>query len=210
MLVGWYSHQVVAHYVELYNKKIMSDTQEVDYGPLAGLIGVWQGDKGMDIAPDPDGTEENPYFETIEFTAGGDLSNAESQVLSVVYYHQIVKRKSNNEVFHDQTGYWLWDARENVIMHSLTIPRAVCVLAGGHYSAQQDDEGNVILEVAAKVDDQDWGIIQSPFMQKNAKTIAFRQKLKFGNGKMTFSETTMLDIYGREFEHTDENVLILQ
>ena len=135
MLVGWYSHQVVAHYVGLYNKKIMSVTPEVDFGPLAGLIGVWQGDKGMDKSPDPDGTEENPYFETIDFTAGGDLGNTESQVL--------------------------------------------------------------------------WGVYYPPFLQKNAKTIAFRQKLNLNNGKMTFPETTMLDIYGRNFEHTDENLLNL-
>ena len=42
----------------------------VDYGPLSKLIGVWKGDKGMDIAPEPDGTEENPYYETITFTEG--------------------------------------------------------------------------------------------------------------------------------------------
>jgi hypothetical protein len=188
----------------------MSYDTEVDYGPLAALIGVWQGDKGMDIAPEPDGTEENPYYETITYTAGGDLTNAESQVLSVVYYRQMVTRKSNNEVFHDQTGYWLWDARENLVMHSFVIPRAVGVVAGGYYHGQQDEEGNIIIEVSAKVDDPDWGIVQSPFMQKNGRTTAFRQKITVGHGKMAYSETTMLDIYGKEFEHNDDNELTLQ
>ena len=40
----------------------MSDDANVDYGPLAGLIGSWSGDKGTDIAPDPDGTETNPLL----------------------------------------------------------------------------------------------------------------------------------------------------
>ena len=124
----------------------MNDT-EVDYGPLVELVGVWQGDKGMDIAPEPDGTEENPYYETITFTAGGDLSNAESQVLSNLHYRRIVRRKSNDEIFHDQTGYWIWDARENVIMHSFVIPRAVGVLAGGHYNGEKDAAGNIIIAV---------------------------------------------------------------
>ncbi len=35
---------------------------ELDYGPLKELIGTWHGDRGMDIAPEPDGAEENPYF----------------------------------------------------------------------------------------------------------------------------------------------------
>ena len=185
----------------------MSEITDIDYGPLIDLIGVWKGDKGMDIAPEPDGTEENPYYETITYTEGGDLTNAESQVLSVVHYRQIVKRKSNDEVFHDETGYWLWDAREQVIMHSLVIPRAVCLLAGANYKELRDKDGDLIIEVSAGIDDKDWGIIQSPFMKKNAKTTSFTQKIKVGKGKMFYSETTMLDIYGRIFEHTDQNEL---
>ncbi len=185
----------------------MSKAADVDYGPLAELIGVWKGDKGMDIAPEPDGTEENPYYETITYTAGGDVTNAESQVLSVVHYRQIVTRKSDNKVFHDETGYWLWDPTEQIIMHSLVIPRAVCLLAGSNYKEARDEGGNLIIEVAAGVDDEDWGIIQSPFMKKNARTIGFRQKIIVGNGKMSYLETTMLDIYGRSFEHTDQNEL---
>ena len=57
---------------------------EVDYGPLAGLIGNWRGDKGMDISPEPDGTEENPYYETLVFEAAGDVGNAGEQTLAVV------------------------------------------------------------------------------------------------------------------------------
>ena len=75
----------------------MAADDGVDYGPLAGLVGTWKGDKGMDISPEPDGTEENPYYETIEFDAAGDVTNAESQTLAIVRYHQVVKRKSNDE-----------------------------------------------------------------------------------------------------------------
>ncbi len=180
---------------------------EIDYGPLTELIGVWKGDKGIDIAPEPDGTEENPYYETITYTASGDVTNAESQILSIVHYRQIVTRKSTDEVFHDETGYWLWDPKEQVIMHSLVIPRAVCLLAGANYKEARDEDGNLIIEVVAGVDNKDWGIIQSPFMQKKARTTDFRQKITVGNGKMSYSETTILDIYGRVFEHTDQNEL---
>ena len=40
----------------------MSKSENVDYGPLAALIGVWEGNKGVDIAPEPNGEETNPYF----------------------------------------------------------------------------------------------------------------------------------------------------
>ncbi|MBL1352143.1 MAG: hypothetical protein COA61_002220, partial [Zetaproteobacteria bacterium] len=46
---------------------------EINYGPLQQLIGTWKGDKGTDIAPEPDGEENNPYFETIIFEAIGDV-----------------------------------------------------------------------------------------------------------------------------------------
>ena len=36
----------------------------VDYGPLAALVGTWKGAKGVDRAPEPDGEERNPYYET--------------------------------------------------------------------------------------------------------------------------------------------------
>ena len=186
----------------------MSDIKTVDYGPLTELIGVWKGDKGIDIAPDPDGSEENLYYETITCTASGDVTNAESQVLSIVHYRKLVQRKSNDEIFHDQTGYWLWDPKEQVIMHSLVIPRAVALIAGADYEEKKDDEGNTIIEVAASVDDSDWQIVQSPFMKNNARTTSFRQRIAVGNGKMSYFETTKVDIYGKAFEHTDQNELV--
>jgi len=82
----------------------------IDYGPLEALIGTWKGDKGVDIAPDPAGDENNPFYETTVFEAAGDVDNAETQNLSIVRYQQTVQRKSNDEVFHNEVGYWLWDA----------------------------------------------------------------------------------------------------
>ena len=83
----------------------MSDTDETDFGPLAALIGTWTGDHGVDVAPEPGGAETNPYFETITFSPVGEVTNAESQDLAVLHYRQIVRRKSDGEVFHDETGY---------------------------------------------------------------------------------------------------------
>jgi len=188
----------------------MPPEKKIDYGPLESLIGKWTGDKGLDIAPEPDGSEENPYFETITFTAAGDVSNAGSQVLSVVHYRQIVQRKSDQQIFHDQTGYWLWDAKQSIIMQSIVIPRAVCVLAGANYRQQKNTEGQLILNVSAAIDNPNWGILQSPFMQQKARTTAFEHQIVVGNGQLFYAETTMLDIYGKIFEHTDTNKLTLR
>ncbi len=188
----------------------MTEQSDVDYGPLENLIGTWEGDKGLDVAPDPDGAENNPYYETITFSAVGEVSNAESQVLAAVHYRQIVQRRSDDKVFHDETGYWMWDAEARVVMHSFTIPRAVCVLAGGIYDGETDSDGSILLNVSAGLNDEHWQIVQSPFMHKQARTTDFRHHITAGANTLSYSETTTVDIYGSVFEHTDRNELTRQ
>ena len=177
----------------------------VDYGPLAALIGTWEGGKGMDIAPDPDmPREENPYYETITFAAAGDATNANHQVLAAVFYRQVVSRHSDNKVFHDQCGYWTWDKATGEVTHSLSIPRAMCALAGGHATVN----GNAVtLEVQAKLGNEDWGVVQQPFLRDNASTKAFRMVLTVEGDALKYREITSLDIYGKPFAHSDENEL---
>jgi hypothetical protein len=180
----------------------------VDYGPLEALIGIWKGDKGMDIAPDEkDGTEKNPFHETIEFTAVGDVTNAESQTLAVVRYLQKVYHKEHGAQIHDQTGYWLWDAQKEELIHSITIPRGVCVLAGGKADKPSNDE--VCITVKATDTDKNYSIVQAPFMSSKAKTSSFELSLTLSADKLHYREVTLLDIYGgKSFEHIDENWLV--
>lgn len=178
---------------------------QIDYGPLAGLIGTWKGDKGLDVAPEPDGVERSPYYEIIEFEAGGDVENYVKQRLSILRYHQVVMRKSNGEVFHDQVGYWLWDPASKTVMQTLTIPRGVSLTAGGTATGS----GPIVLEVRAALGDRDWPIAQSPFMRDHASTVAFHHELTLAGDRLTYFETTTLEIYGQKsFAHTDENQLV--
>ena len=172
----------------------------VDYGPLQGLIGTFRGDKGTDIAPDPDGTEENPYAETIIFSGAGTVTNAEEQTLAIVHYVLSVTRTTDNAAIHHQTGYWLWDKAKDEVVHSIAIPRAVCVLATG--SATMSPTA-VVLRVAT----DESGVVQTNFMHKKAKTTSFKMEMKLEGDILHYAETTMVDIYGNSFEHTDTNTL---
>lgn len=189
-------------------------TKKVDFGPLQHLIGVWKGDKGMDVAPakpvgKPESVkklakEEEPYYEVITFEAAGDVTNAEEQVLVAVRYHQAIFRKSDKEQFHDEIGYWIWNAANKTIMQSLLIPRAVGLLAGGKIT---ESKGAITFKVGAGVENKDWGIVQSPFMQKKAKTLQFAHTVTVKDKTMTYTESTKLEIYGKTFDHTDGNTL---
>ncbi|MGJ8668259.1 MAG: heme-binding beta-barrel domain-containing protein [Oceanococcus sp.] len=179
----------------------MSDV--VDYGPLQGLIGVWKGDKGVDLSPEPEGKERSPYYETMTFSPAGDLDNAETEELVALHYHQIVARKSNDKVFHNQTGYWMWNAATGVVMHSLAIPRGVCVLACGEVTSKED--GALQFELSTEGDFT--AITESPFMREKARTKAFSISMTLNGDSLRYKQSILLDIYGREFDHTDVDTL---
>jgi hypothetical protein len=44
-------------------------------------------------------------------------------------------------------------------------------------------------------------------MRDKAKTTAFRHKLSVSGDNLSYSESTMLNIYGKTFDHTDTNSL---
>lgn len=188
--------------------------KKIDFGPLQHLVGTWKGDKGMDEAPEkPDAKsatrktlskEESPYYEVITIEPVGDVTNAEEQTLLVLRYHQSVFCKSNKEQFHDEVGYWHWNPANKTVMQSLLIPRAVGLLAGGKVTETKE---SITFKVSAGINNKDWGIIQSPFMQKKARTEHFVHTVTVSGKTMTYSETTTLNIYGKRFQHTDGNVL---
>ena len=184
----------------------MTKIDGIDYGPLVHLVGEWRGDTGMDISPEPEGTEHSPYFEHIQFEAIGDVTNAESQTLSAIRYHQVVSRHSDKQVFHNETGYWLWDPSSQSVMQTLTIPRGVSLVAGG--TTTRKDSGDIVINVEAADGDANWGIAQSPFMRDRAKTLTFQRTLEFNETQLAYSQTMLLEIYGKRFEHTDQNTLV--
>ena len=183
---------------------------EINYGPLAQLIGTWKGNQGTDIAPEPNGEENNPYFETITYEAIGDVSNAKAQTLAVLHYKQIVQRAESGDVFHHQVGYWSWDSETGVITHSYVIPRGVGVVACGKVLDDEDLPNATVIEVSAEDTGFDGGIAQSSFMQKKASTTAFSQTLTIEDDTLKYQQTMMLDIYSKTFEHTDTNTLTRQ
>ncbi len=185
-----------------------ADIGGVDYGPLAALIGEWQGNAGTDIAPEPDGDEHNSYYEQIIFEAAGDVTNAEQQTLAILRYHQEVRRISTDKVFHDQVGYWLWEAATDQIIQTLTIPRGVTLLAGGSANIEN---GTTVFEVSAAQNSADWPIIQAPFMQAKARTTHFSHRIELSGDSLFYREVTTVDIYGKSaYPHSDENRLTRQ
>jgi len=163
------------------------------------------GNNGLDNAPDANANpDKTRYTDELYFTLAGPSENAEEQKLVSVRYHHVVRKLENGLIFHDQIGHWMYEASTNLVMHSLSIPRAVCLLAGGEC---KEEKGGAHFKVEARQGDPTFGVAQSPFMLKKAKTIKFRMELSVTQDTLEYQQNTTLEIVGKTFEHSDSSIL---
>jgi hypothetical protein len=174
-------------------------------GPLAALPGTWQGSVGDDTAPDGGRFPENtPFREQIVFTPIGPAVNHE-QIVHVLSYTRTAWRLREDNPFHLQLGYWLWDPAAKQVMHSFMIPRGLTVLAGG--SAEPDSS---VLRVTAVVGSSTFGICSNPFLDREFRTVRYESTLTFNSpSSFSYEEDTQIQMKGQDaiFHHTDRNSL---
>ncbi len=177
-----------------------------ELGPLTGLAGIWEGDKGTDQAPDDDrvSTETNRYRERITFEPTGLVENHE-QKLQGLRYTTTAWRIGEEEPFHEELGYWLWDAEAKQVLRCFMVPRGVTVIAGG--TAEADARN---FDLAAEVGSETYGICSNRFLDREFKTVRYELHLeKRDADTIHYREDTVLQIRGKDepFHHTDENTL---
>lgn len=176
-----------------------------NYGPLFHLIGTWEGIKGDDIAPGDDrGTENNKYKERLVLTPIGMVNNHE-QTLFALRYSTMAWRIGEDNSFHEEVGYWLWDSKASQIMKSFIVPRGITVLAGG--TANKNDK---TFSMAADLGSPTYGICSNQFLDVEFKTVRFELKITIIDEKtFSYESDTQLKMKGRDqiFHHTDKNTL---
>lgn len=174
-------------------------------GPLAGLAGVWEGDKGADVAPADDrGTEKNSFRERITFEPLGPVNNHEQELYGL-RYNTVATRIGETEPFHEELGYWLWDAKAKQVMRCFMVPRGVTVIAGG--TAEADAKS---FSLAAEVGSETYGICSNKFLDVEFKTVRYELKVTVHDkDSFTYEEDTQLRLKGRSdiFHHTDRNTV---
>jgi hypothetical protein len=175
-------------------------------GPLAVLAGTWEGKPGTDIAPadeDRRTTATSRYREHSTFEPTGLVDNHD-QCLYGLRYLTLVWRVDEPNPFHQEVGYWLWDAKAKQVMRCFIIPRGVSVLAGG--SAEPDARQ---FELAAELGSPIFGICSNPYLDREFKTLRFAMTLTVhGPDSFSYEEDTVLAIPGQPiFHHTDANTL---
>jgi hypothetical protein len=189
---------------------IYSEPADVDpdtlsnLGPLRALAGVWEGVKGLDVNPKPDGPERQAFIERMEMQPIDPQANGPQLLYGLHYVTRIVKPREV-ETFHHQIGYWLWEPATGVIMQTLAIPRAQVALAGGRAAADATQ-----FSVSARRGDTMFGIASGAFLEYAFRTDSYRIEVTVHpDGTWSYDEVTMLAVRGltEPFEHRDRNTL---
>ena len=190
-------------------KDIYTENADVDpdtlrnLGPLGPLAGVWEG-RGLDRHPVAAGSEDEPYVERMEFEPIDPQSNG-PQLLYGLRYRLFITKVGEVETFHDQVGYWLWEAATKTVVLTLAIPRAQVAMASG--TAEPDARS---FTVRAKLGSPTFGICSAPFLHENFRTTEYVMTVTLNaDGTLSYKQDTVLQIAGRPepFHHTDENTL---
>ncbi|UCG71729.1 MAG: FABP family protein [Chromatiales bacterium] len=175
-------------------------------GPLAILAGTWEGDRGTDVAPGPDlGEMTTAFRERMVFEPVGQVSNHQ-QCLFGLRYATTVWPAGEDEPFHEEVGYWLWDATNQQVMRSFTVPRGYTVLAGG-----TADSDAARIQVAADLGSATYGICSNQFLDQAFRTVRFQCNMTIHDAdSFSYEEDTQIRIRDQAdlFHHRDSNQLI--
>jgi hypothetical protein len=141
---------------DIFTEPRVAPNDLANLGPLRGLAGVWQADKGVDINPKAGGPEHRVFREHIRMDPIDPQTNG-PQLFYGLRYHIHINTPEEKITFHDRVGYWLWEPATGLILQSITIPRGQVVLASG-----MAKPGDKTISVTAKRGDTRYGICLKP------------------------------------------------
>jgi hypothetical protein len=177
-----------------------------DLGPLAPLAGTWEGTDGLDVAfnNETGKVRETPYRERVVFNPFGPVDNG-NQCLFGLDYRMAAWRDGEEDPFHTEVGYWLWDAADGQVMRCFMVPRGSTLIAGGPASA---DSTKLVLQ--AEIGSESYGILSNVYLSGAARTVLYQCTADIAEESWSYEQTTTVELAkmpGTPFAHTDSNTL---
>ena len=159
-----------------------------EWGPLAALVGEWAGEGGVDTA----------------FSHSRGAVDNGRQHLYGLDYKTAMWRDDEENPFHTEVGYWLWDGDTGEVMRGFVVPRGITVLAGGITAADTTS-----FTMSATKGATNYAIGENQYLAGNASSISYEVTITIGDGSWRYEETTMLKMneFPEPFAHTDHNTL---
>ena len=176
-----------------------------EWGPLQALIGEWEAEGGLDRAFSHERKEviDTPYLEKLTMKPFGPVANG-AQHLYGLDYKTAMWRGSEENPFHTEVGYWLWDEATGEVLRGFVVPRGITVLAGGTAAADA-----TTFTLRADLGGTNYTIGENQYLAKNASTISYQVTITTSPDSWSYNETTMLKMteFPEPFAHTDHNTL---
>lgn len=174
-------------------------------GPLAGLVGSWEGDEGLDVSFHhvEEETIETPYREKVTFGSFGPVDNGR-QSLYGLDYRMAAWRGDETDPFHTEVGYWLWDPDARQVMRCFMVPRGVVVIAGAEVAPDA-----TTFTLRADEGAADYGILQNKYLLEASRTTHYEATITIGDGTWSYEEDTVLTMneFDEPYHHTDRDTL---
>jgi hypothetical protein len=171
-----------------------------EWGPLARLAGIWEGDQGQDVAysNEKGSVGLTPYREHTELKPFGPVENG-IQTLYGLDYRMAAWRGTEENPFHTEVGYWLWDATDGQVMRCFLIPRGSALAPDANEFTLTSDLGS-----------ETYGILSNQFLAAQARTVHYEVNIAVSDeGVFTYEEVSLIE-HGKLSEHlshTDSNTL---
>jgi len=182
----------------------MSDDIVKNLGPLAALVGSWEGDQGIDVSRIHSEEKETKYREKVVFEPLGPVKNG-PQELYGLRYSMMAWRLGEEDAFHEELGYWLWDGGNEQVLRCFMVPRGVLINAGGDAKAD-----SASFHLSAEVGSETYGIMSNKYLDESYKTMKYVVDVTVHDDKsFSYKEDTQLWIPVNDaiFHHTDQNTL---
>lgn len=178
-----------------------------EWGPLAALIGEWEGEGGLDRAfsHSKDEVLDTPYLEKLAMKPFGPVDNG-SQSLYGLDYRTAMWRGDEENPFHTEVGYWLWDAAAGEVLRGFVVPRGITVLAGAIGVAADASS----FTLTASLGDPRYGISENAYLGAKASSVAYTVTVTAGADQTwSYAEETTLRMVElpAPLAHTESNTL---
>lgn len=190
---------------------IFTEPEDIDpntlanLGPLTRLAGIWEGTKGIDVAPKAPGPERRVYHERIELHPIDPQTNG-PQLFYGLRYHTQIRAEGEEFLFHNQLGFWLWEPATNLIIQTLAIPRGQTAMSSGYA-----EPGTTKLHLESDRGATNYGICSTDFLEHAFQTDKFVLDVMFNeDGSWSYSQDTIMQVRGQAepFHHKDNNRLM--
>ncbi len=177
------------------------------FGPLSALVGTWEGRGGTDVSyHHADGSiGDTSYFERVTFSPFGPVDNG-AQILHGLDYRMAAWRagEEDQDPFHTEVGYWLYDAADQQIMRCFMVPRGTVAIAGGTCAPDARS-----FELTADVGSTTYGVLSNRYLDGNARTERYTVTVSLGDDEWSYESDTVLKMTVQDelLHHTDRNTL---